>query len=312
MMIAALVCCSGYQLSAKYLLWSDTDIANMGKYLKKTVNRSFDKACDMSPHTLDTLDKSCDGQLVSMPLLTDIADNTIEFVNEDGKIFVLLTIEGTKHKISRKNFINIMNVSREMVYAAHQNKKPQSSWFMPIIPLFPAYNPLNTDVNVNMTVQNEQLAWQMHQMSEAQKLAAWQSNPDKIDDDTAAGLLSCDQSMIENNHTLHPTWQNWSLTWGLNGRRIFRSTVGLAAAVFGLPYGREKYLQHVAKTDDAVKARVYKNDDNDNPQFRNFLDRDWDGYDFGIVTAAVALLVASLYGYSTSGNIEKVKFDVVE
>jgi len=218
--------------------WGQKTVSQFGKNLAISVNKSFDKACDMFPSVLDRMaDAFNNVDREKFPTLTDIANEKIgyEYGRNDSKAIVINTEHGA-HTLSVNAYIDAMNEARPMIDEAYKNKKPLPSPYISpatVVIGVGMYNAESKDAK-NLSAQNEVLALQAHKNAEAQKLAAWQSNPDKISDETAAALLICKQSMINNNFKINRTYHNWFMTWGWHGKRVMRSTVAIGAGIIAI------------------------------------------------------------------------------
>lgn len=199
-----------------YASYDKNQVNKLGPHVKEAVNKAFAKNC--KPEDLDAMSMTLKiEESKNIPLLTEI-------VTQDIK---------SKHALSNNEVIDIWNLSREAIVAARKNKKPEEpSFFIALAEALEQY-----EASKKMTYGEWRIdrKLQAHKRREAELV--WQSNPDKISPATDKALEHCNNAIITSNYQLNPTWQNWALTQGVDGRFLVASAVLIAAGAGAINHG---------------------------------------------------------------------------
>lgn len=196
--------------------YDKNQVRKLGPHVTQAVNSAFEKGC--KPEGLDAL---CAAFKISdakkLPKLTNIVTQDVQ----------------QEYELSNNQLIDIWNLSRQAIVEARKNKKPEGPGFF--IALLEALE--ENEASKKMTYGEQRIDRKLDSYKTRDAELIWQSNPDKISPATDKALTHCNNAIITSNYKLNPTWQNWALTKGVDGRFAVASAVLIAAGAGAMNHG---------------------------------------------------------------------------
>lgn len=200
------LCIVGLLLSSQLSLasYDKNQVRKLGPHVKESVNTAFEKGC--KPEGLDALCTAFNiHDAKKIPKLTNIVTENVQ----------------EKYSLSNNQLIDIWNLSRQGIAEAQKNKKPEGpGFFEACLDILEKNN-----ASKKMTYGEQRIDRKLDEQKIKMAELAWQSNPDKISPATDKALTNCNNAIINSNYQLNPTWQNWALTKGVDGRLLVASAV---------------------------------------------------------------------------------------
>lgn len=149
-----------------------------------------------------------------------------------GHSVTLKMQDGNDKDVTPAEYVCMLNQSAPVISDALKHKKPQEpSYSMPLWLMMVLNNPKTTPSEKVLALQNDDQARKIKDLKYRVAMNAWEQDADKITDDTASGLQVSNSARIEISHAVNPTWQNWALTKGFNGRLLIKSAIATSVGL---------------------------------------------------------------------------------